>query len=133
MLRYLHCCPLQQPIGEEYDPAFKVAELSNYLQERFQRIYEPGQCLSLDESLIQAFGCIKFKVRIITKSAWYGIKVFVITDAETAFVLNLQFYTGKKTYGVQGIGLQPKEEKKTVQIVTDLYQPFKGTYQTNIH
>ena len=125
ILRYLHCCPLQQPIGDAYDPIFKIAEFSNYLQERFTKLYEPGQRLSLDESLIRAFGRIKFKVRIITKSARYGIKVFVITDAKTAYVLNVKFYTGKTTYGTGII-----EEKKTVKVVTDLCQRFEGTFRT---
>ena len=101
LLRYLHCCPLQQPAGEEYDPAFKINGFSIYLQDQFAKLYDPGQALSLDESLIRAFGRIKFKVRIITKSARYGIKVYVITDAETSYVLNLKFYTGRAMYGIE--------------------------------
>jgi hypothetical protein len=42
---------------------------------------------SLDQTLIWAFGRIKFKVCIETKAARYGIKLYVITDAATAFVL----------------------------------------------
>ena len=33
MLRYLHCCSLQnQPTGEDYDPTYKVAEVKDYLE-----------------------------------------------------------------------------------------------------
>ena len=54
--------------------------------------------MSLDETLIRTFGRIKFKVRIISKSARYGIKIYVLTDAATAFVVRIIIYTGKFTY-----------------------------------
>jgi len=73
---------------------------------------ESGQELSLDESLIRSFGRMKFKVRIISKSARYGIKIYVITDAKTSFVLCVIIYIGKTTYNIGGKG---KEMKKTVQ------------------
>ena len=52
----------------------------------------------MDESLICAFGRIKFKVRIVTKVAWYGINIYVVTDVETALVLKVIIYTSKYTY-----------------------------------
>jgi hypothetical protein len=81
----------------------------------------------LDETLIWAFSRIKFKVRIVTKAARYGIKLSVITDAVTAFVLKVVIYTGKSTY--HKISDQ-QEKKKTVQAVEQLVQPFVGTYRT---
>ena len=62
--------------------------------------------LSLDEALIRGFGRIEFKVRIITKSARYGIKVYVLTDARTSCVLKALFYTGKFTYQQEPDGEQ---------------------------
>jgi Transposase IS4 len=56
------------------------------------------QELSLDETLILAFGRIKFNVPIVTKAARYGIKIYVITDAATVSVLRMVFYTGMSTY-----------------------------------
>ena len=89
MLRYLHCFSMEdQPTGEDYDPSYyKVAKLKEYLEKRYERLFHPCQQLSLDETLIQSFGRMKFKVRIVTKAAHYGIKVYVITDATTSFVL----------------------------------------------
>ena len=128
MLRYLHCCSLdhQQLEGEEYDPAYKVADLRDYIEKRSQSLFVPGQQLSLDESLIRAFGRMKFKVRIISKAARYGIKVYVITDATTAYVLKVIIYTGRSTYTEE----RGVDEKKTVQIVKALCQPFKDSYRT---
>jgi Transposase IS4 len=113
--------------GEAYDPAYKIAEIRDYLEERYTRLFTPGQQLSLDETLIRAFGRIKFKVRIVTKAARYGIKIYMITDAVTAFVLLVLIYTGRSTYGA----VEDQEERlKTVQVVNHLVQPFVGTYRT---
>lgn len=126
LLRYLHVCSLHQPLGEEYNPSYKVKELLEYLEGRFERLFTPGRQLSLDETLIRTFGRIKFKVRIISKAARYGIKLYVLTDAQTAFVLKIIIYTGKSTY-------QPTidaNEKKTVSIVKELCQHLAGTHRT---
>jgi Transposase IS4 len=99
ILSYLHVCDLaKQPskTDPDYDPAYKVNELQQLLESRYKRLFIPGQHLSLDETLIRAFGRIKFKVRIITKLARYGIKLYDVTDAVTAFVLKVIIYTGKK-------------------------------------
>jgi Transposase IS4 len=100
ILRYLHCCPVenQDHSADDYDPSYKIAEVRDYLENRYLKLFVPGQQLSLDETLIRAFGRIKFKVRIVTKAARYGIKIYVITDAATAFVLRVVIYTGKTTY-----------------------------------
>jgi hypothetical protein len=129
IMRYLHCCPTQprDPTQADYDPSYKVSEIRDYLQERFLALFVPGQQLSLDETLICAFGRIKFKVRIVTKAARYGIKVYVITDATTAFVLKVVFYTGKSTYMGDN---EEASKKKTVQVVERLVEPFVGTHRT---
>jgi NAD(P)H-flavin reductase len=61
--------------------------MKDYLENGYNVLFIPGQQLSLEETLIWAFGRIKFKVHIVTKAAWYGIKLYVITDAVTAYVL----------------------------------------------
>ena len=127
MLRYLHCCSMEdQPTGEDYDPSYKVAELKEYLEKRYERLFHPFQQLSLDETLIRSFGRMKFKVRIVTKAARYGIKVYVITDAATSFVLRVLIYTGKYTY-YESVD---ESMKKTVQVVRSLCQPYVGTHRT---
>jgi Transposase IS4 len=60
ILRYLHCCPLhnQDQMAVDYDPSYKVAEVRDFLEKRSQQLFVPGQQLSLDETLIRAFGRI---------------------------------------------------------------------------
>lgn len=129
ILRYLHCCPAasQNPTSPDYDPAYKVAEVRDFLETRFTASFRPGQQLSLDETLIRAFGRMKFKVRIVTKAARYGIKVYVVTDARTAFVLKVIFYTGRSTYYDVP---DAEEKKKTVQVVTKLVEAYTGSHRT---
>ena len=72
MLRYLHCCdPYDDGKNEdgEYDPSYKVTDFKRELEKRWSAIFVPGQQLSLDETLLRAFGRMKFKVRIISKAA----------------------------------------------------------------
>ncbi len=129
LLRFIHVCSLEnQPerTDQSYDPSYKVKEVSEYLESHYERLFVPGRNLSLDETLIRAFGRIKFKVRIISKAARYGIKLYVITDAETAFVLKVIIYTGKTTYGPE----DQQDMKKTVSIVKLLCQNFDGSYRT---
>lgn len=101
------------PYGKPgYDPIYKVKELMNLLINRFYQLFIPGQCLSLDKNLVRAFGRIKFKVRIISKYARYGIKLYVITDAKSAYVLNILPYAGKDTEISNSTSNDLKEKKK---------------------
>jgi Transposase IS4 len=75
--------------------------------------------------LIRAFGRMKFKVRIVSKAARYGIKIYVVTDAETAFVLKVIIYTGKTTYNADDA-----DGKKTVQICCKLIENYVGSHRT---
>jgi hypothetical protein len=101
-------------------------DLKNKLENRRTTIFVPGQQLSLDESLLRAFGRMKFKVGIISKAARYGIKLYVVTDAVTSFVLGIIVYTGKFTY----LEATTESTKKTVQVVQQLCEPFCGTFHT---
>jgi hypothetical protein len=127
MLRFLHCCPINSPTRNNnvYDPSYKIKEVMDLLQSRYDKVFTPGENLSLDESLIRAFGRIKFKVRIITKAARYGIKLYVLTDAETAFVLRVIIYTGAQTYANTN-----EDVSKTVRVVRSLCEDYTDSYRT---
>jgi hypothetical protein len=57
--------------------------------------FRPGQYLTIDEQLVNFRGRCSFKVYIPSKPGKYGLKVWVICDAETSYCCNLQVYTGK--------------------------------------
>jgi hypothetical protein len=129
ILRYLHCCsPTETGVTADgdYDPSYKVGELMKALEVRWNILFIPFQQLSLDETLLRAFGRMKFKVRIISKAARYGIKLYVVTDATTSYVLKVLVYTGKYTYQEStSVSL-----KKTVQVVQQLVERFRGSFRT---
>jgi len=129
MLRYLHVCDMKmQPSvnSPSYSPMYKVQELMEYLKQWYKLAFEAGPALSLDESLVRAFGRIKFKVRIITKSARYGIKIYVLADARTSYVMNILVYTGQYTYN--NCPGSNEDTKKTVKVCKDLCLPYKGSH-----
>ena len=88
--------------------------------------FVPDQQLSLDETLLRAFGWMKFKVRIILKAARYGIKLYVVMNSRTSYVLKVLVYTGKYTYHDNTL----ESLKKTVQVVQQLVEPFGGSFHT---
>ena len=65
ILRYLQCCdPAETGMTEngEYDPSYKVGEFMRALETRWNYLFVAGQQLSLDKTLLRAFGRMKFKV-----------------------------------------------------------------------
>jgi Transposase IS4 len=132
----VHCDPLMVLLATQgsyglnmespdYNPLYKVAEFMNQLINRFKVLFVPGQALSLDESLVRAFGHIKFKVRLMSKAARYGIKLYVLTDAVLAYILHVVVYTGASTYDSNDT-----ETKKTVQVVKRLVRDYEGSHRT---
>jgi hypothetical protein len=65
---------------------------------------------------------------MVTKAAQYGIKIYVITDAATAFIFLVVIYTGKTTYYSDPDSLQ--DRLKMVQVVNCLVKPFVGAHRT---
>ena len=55
---------------------------------------------------------MKFKVTIITKSEWYGIKKYVVADAETFYVPKYIVYTGNDM--VYSSTTNPEDKKYTI-------------------
>jgi len=131
ILRYLHVCDMHmQPSvnSPEYSPLYKVQEMKDYIEHRSKLAFEAGPYLSLDESLVRAFGRIKFKVRIITKSARYGIKIYVLADARTSYVMKVLVYTGQYTYRNTHSDVN-EETKKTVKVCKELCKPYEGSHR----
>ena len=92
----------------------------DYVSRRCKLAFEAGPSLSLDETLVRAFGRMKFKVRILTKAARYGIKIYVLADATTSYVMNILVYTGQYTYQTNN-----EDTKKTIKICKELLNAYK--------
>ena len=63
----------------------------------------------------------------MTKAARYGIKIYVIADATTAYVLHVLVYTGQYTY--LNTSNDSEEVKKTVKVVKELCKQYTGSHR----
>lgn len=63
----------------------------------FKSTMIPFQNLAMDESLVLWKGRLSYKQFIKTKRYRFGIKLFVICDVETDFILDILVYAGSTT------------------------------------
>lgn len=78
--------------------------------------YSPVGKVTVDERLVSFKGNCPFRVNVRSKPGRHGIKMRIATDSSTAYVLDVQVYTGVGNNGV----------------VVDLVQPQHGTIGTGL-
>lgn len=93
--RYLHFS--NNDGAPKHDRLFKIRNVLEKLKERFKNSMFPFESLVIDESLILFKGRLVFKQYIKTKRHRFGIKLFVLCDCETGFILDFIVYVGKET------------------------------------
>lgn len=100
----------------------KIYELMEHLQRKFREVYIPGKNLSLDESLMRFKGRLKWKMFIAKKRARFGLKFFVLCEAESGYISDFLIYTG------EGTAYNPKYSQYPVstKIVLHLMDRFLG-------
>ena len=97
ILRYLHLndSTQQKKCGEEgYDKLFKVRPLLDHFSAMFLLYYQPAQHVSIDEMIIGTRCRVAFLQYMPKKPTRFGIKVWVLAEAKTGYVLDFQVYTG---------------------------------------
>ena len=78
-----------------YHPLQKLGVVYHNITHRFHTVYCPGPCLSLDEGMIPWRGNLHFKVYNPDKPNKYGIKAYMICEAETGYCYKFDLYVGK--------------------------------------
>lgn len=91
--------PRNQP---NHDPLFKLRPFLDHLLQAFPASFAPHGKLTVDEGMCGFRGRIHFKVYMKGKPEKYGIKLFVVCDACTGYVLRMEVYAGK---GAQDSGV----------------------------
>ncbi|XP_050499979.1 piggyBac transposable element-derived protein 4-like, partial [Diabrotica virgifera virgifera] len=95
ILRMLHFADNAQQIkGHSFH---KLRGIFEKIKNTFAQRFSPFQNLVIDESLMLFKGRLLFKQFIRTKRHRFGIKLFLLCDCETGYVLNFIVYTGSKT------------------------------------
>ena len=93
--RYLHFSN-----NVEMRPDDRLGKIDPILQKlklNFQNKFYPFQNLVIDESMVLFKGRLSFKQYIKTKRHRFGVKLYVLCDCETGFVLDFIIYAGKST------------------------------------
>lgn len=91
--KYLH---LVDPAAEDRnDLLCKVRPLVTRLEQKFAEAYIPGKNITVDEGLVKFNGRLSFKQYMPMKPDKFGIKVWLLADADTYYVPRFQVYLGK--------------------------------------
>ena len=82
----------QVPRGQEgYNPLFKIQPLLDICNPLYLKRYKPKKCLPIDESIIKFKGRIFFRQYMPLKPTKWGIKAFLLCEAESGYCLKLRF------------------------------------------
>lgn len=108
----------QMPKGTDgYDPLYKVRPIIDMTKNTYLNHFEPGEALSVDETMVKFKGRLSFKQYLPSKpSTKWGIKVWSLCDADTGFLCRFSVYTGKdKQTGQQEKGLASRVVKSLLE------------------
>lgn len=101
------------------DKLAAVREIWDKWVEVVQKLYYPGENVTVDEQLVAFRGRCPFKQYIPSKPAKYGVKIWTLCDSKSSYVLKSQVYTGKE----QG---EKPEKNQGMRVVFDLTNELKG-------
>lgn len=102
------------------DRGAAVREVFDHIVETSKRLYTPSDVLTIDEQLLQFHGKCPFKVYIGNKPDKFGMKILMLCDAKSWYMLNAELYVGKA----------PKEPAAKTK-KTDPKKPEVKTKKTN--
>jgi hypothetical protein len=122
--KFLHFAN-ESDLDQESHPCWKLRKIwpiYEFLQEKFSSLFQPGHKVSIDESLMLHKGNLGWKQYIPAKRARFGIKFYILCDAETGYIWRYVIYTGAGT----NLMKEYKDELQTVQIVLTLMHTLLG-------
>jgi len=95
ILRLLHFNDnFKQILG---DRIYKIKPIIETLRKKFKNSFSPDQKMCIDESIVEWKGRLCFKQFIPSKRHRFGIKLFVLCDCESGYILDFLVYTGAQT------------------------------------
>ena len=104
------------------DPFTHIREIQNLFIANCTSYYNPGKCVTIDEQLLPFRGRCSFKMYIPSKPDNYGIKILMLNDSETFYMINAIPYVGK----VNPAELEEKEGIPSY-FVRKLVEPIKNS------
>lgn len=91
---FLHVVDEEDEALNKTDKIYKTRPMLDGFLVKFQKFYKPHEHLSLDEGMIPAKNRLSIKQYIKDKPTKWGIKSFLLCDANTGYVYNAEIYTG---------------------------------------
>lgn len=108
----------QLPRGDaNYDKAFKIRSIIDYLVPKWQMYFGPDKELSVDESMIPFKGRTSLMQYMPAKPTKWGLKAWGLADAETGYMYNWKLYLGKD-------GGRPADVPLGTHVVQTLAEPL---------
>ena len=92
ILRFLHFTDVCNPI--ETDKLWKVRPVLSVIKDKFLRFFGPFRNVHLDGSITLYRGRLLFRQYTSSNRRCFGIKVFVICDSDSEYILDALFYPG---------------------------------------
>lgn len=79
------------------DSMRKIRLVFDHLRAKFSSVFGPYQKVCIDESLVQWRGKIRFRQYIPSKRHRFGLKLFVMCDCKTGYIIDMILYTTDTT------------------------------------
>ena len=98
LLKFLHLSDNDKYISygqAGHDRLYKIRPIITHLIAQFKSSYTPNQNCSVDESIISYKGRLSFLQYLPKKPHEWGIKAWVLADAKSGYMWNLDIYTGR--------------------------------------
>ena len=133
LLKFLHLADntAMAAKGEPgYDALFKVRHLLTTLIARYKESYSMKKEVSVDESIIAYKGRLSFLQYMPKKPHKWGIKAWVLAEAETGYTWNFRLYTGKEEARPAG---RPLGTHVVLELVKDLAGKGHHIYFDNFY
>jgi hypothetical protein len=89
-----------------HDPIFKIRPFFDFFVKKCSESFRPFANLTIDEGICPFRGRVGFRIYMKNKPNKYGLKLYLLCDAATGFVLNCEIYTGSignKDNSVKGV------------------------------
>ena len=91
---YMYFVDPRDPVNAA-DKLHKICYILNNVRRNFQDEYVPHEHVTVDEAMVPFKGRLGFKQFMKDKPVKFGIKLWVLADAVTAYCYNAEVYTGK--------------------------------------
>eukprot|EP00117_Sycon_ciliatum_P041059 scpid73538/ scgid30091/ PiggyBac transposable element-derived protein 4 len=113
------------------DKLYKIRKFMDRIVENFRTKYTLRKCVSIDEQMVAYKGRLSFKQYMPAKPIKWGMKAYVLAEADTGYVCDWHLYTGKDDSDLQSADTA-KRTQLVMRLITNL-QPGHIIYTDNYY